>query len=109
QGSTTAVAENDDGEGLNPRINFTPTESGTYTLRVSAFAPEGRGAYTAGLATLPPLPPAQTPPWRGSGRIEASDPTDTSNSHSHHGEPESESAQPVNYDEHVLRLEGGQR
>jgi len=107
QGSTTAVAENDDGEGLNPRITFTPTESGAYTLRVLAFAPEGRGAYTAGVATLPPLPPAQSVPWRGSGRLEASDQREMASAHT-----DAESPTPTqgsHYDEHVLRLEAGRR
>ncbi len=107
QGSTDPVAENDDGEGLNPRITYTPTESGAYTLRVVAFAADGRGAYTAGLAALPPLPPAQTVPWQGSGRIETSDPTNSVPVPSEAEGP----AEPVtvHYDEHVLRLEAGQR
>jgi hypothetical protein len=74
QGSTTAVAENDDGDGLNSRINFTPAESGAYTLRVLAFSAEGRGAYTAALAALPALPPGVPVPWSASGRITDSDP-----------------------------------
>ena len=97
QGSTTTVAENDDGAGLNPRITYTPTESGTYTLRVLAFAAEGRGAYTAGVATLPPLQPGVPVPWSASGRIEDSDPD------SGVGAPG------PRYDEHVLRLEAGRR
>jgi hypothetical protein len=95
QGSTTAVAENDDGDGLNSRINFTPTESGAYTLRVLAFSGDGRGAYTAGVTTLPPLPPAQPVPWSKRGRIENSDPTTGADS--------------PHYDEYTLRLEAGRR
>lgn len=106
QGSTDAVAENDDGDGFNSRITFTPTESGPYTLRVLAFSAEGRGAYTAGLAQLPALPPAQTVPWRGSGRIDNSDPSETMPTPA---EVEGPAASPVHYDEHVLQLEAGQR
>lgn len=95
QGSTTTVAQNDDGEGLNPRITFTAPESGAYTLRVTAFSAEGRGAYTAGVATLPPLAPGAAVPWSTRGRIETSDPsTGTDGYH---------------YDEHNLRLEAGRR
>lgn len=95
QGSTTVVAENDDGDGLNSRINITPTESGAYTLRVLAFSAEGRGAYTAALAALPPLPPGAAVPWSTRGRIETSD-TATG-------------ADGYHYDEHNLRLEAGRR
>jgi hypothetical protein len=56
------VAVNDDGDGLNPRISYTPTESGDYTLRVIGYAADARGAYTADVAILPPLaPPISTP------------------------------------------------
>ena len=95
QGSTAPVAENDDGDGLNSRINYTPTESGSYTLRVLAFAAEGRGAYTAGIAQLPPLPPGQPVPWSVNGRIDDDD--------------ASAGADSPHYDEHVLRLEAGRR
>lgn len=91
-GSEQPVAENDDGEGLNPRITFAPTASGDYRLRVSGFSAAGRGAYTASLATLPPLPPARALPLEASGRIEAG---------GEGGSPR--------YDEYVLRLEAGQR
>jgi hypothetical protein len=107
QGSTTALAENDDGDGLNSRITFTPRESGAYTLRVLAFSAEGRGAYTAGLATMPALPPAQSVPWRDSGRIADSDPTDSVPLPSEAEGPAERTV--VHYDEHVLRLEAGRR
>ena len=97
QGSTTPVAENDDGDGLNSRINYTPAEGGAYTLRVLAFSAEGRGAYTAGLATLPPLAPGVPVPWSASGRITDSDPD------SGVGAPG------PRYDEYTLRLEAGRR
>ena len=74
QGSDQPVAENDDGEGLNPRLNYTPAEGGDYTLRVLGFGADGRGAYTASLATLPPLQPGVPVPWSASGRIEDRDP-----------------------------------
>src|SRR3954465_8641671 len=58
----TQVAINDDGDGLNSRISYTPAESGDYTLRVIGFAADARGAYTAGVALRPPLaPPISTP------------------------------------------------
>jgi len=51
------VAENDDyGESLNSRISYTPAESGDYVLRVTGFAGDARGAYSASVAPLPPLP-----------------------------------------------------
>ena len=58
------VAMNDDSNGLNSRISYAPTESGDYTLRVSGFAAEARGAYTADAAILPPLAPPITTPGR---------------------------------------------
>jgi len=58
----TQVAMNDDGDGLNSRISYTPSESGDYTLRVIGFAADARGAYTAGAALLPPLAPPITTP-----------------------------------------------
>jgi len=96
QGETQAVAENDDGEGLNPRISYQPSQSGDFVLRVTAFAADGRGAYTAGLATLPPLPPSSPVPWSISGRIDTGDSTE-------------EGADGRRYDEYSLRLDAGQR
>src|SRR3954462_3452614 len=56
------VAMNDDSDGLNSRISYTPTESGDYTLRVIGFAADARGAYTADVPPLPPrAPPIGTP------------------------------------------------
>lgn len=95
-GQAAPVAENDDSNGLNPRISYTPPESGDFVLRVTAYAAEGRGAYTAGLAELPPLPPGQAVPWSVSGRIEDGDASDGG-------------ADAPHYDEYVLRLEAGQR
>jgi len=58
-GSTEPAAENDDsGESLNSRILYVPENAGSYTLRVSSFAADGRGAYTLRAELLPPLPPA---------------------------------------------------
>lgn len=59
-GDSEPVAENDDFEGLNSRIAYTPEETGTYMLRVSAFSPDGRGAYDARAEEVPPLPPPVT-------------------------------------------------
>jgi hypothetical protein len=56
-GQDTPLAENDDyGEGLNSRINFSPRDSGDYILRVTGFAADARGAYSAKVEQLPPLP-----------------------------------------------------
>lgn len=56
-GHEAPLAENDDyGEGLNSRINFSPRESGDYVLRVTGFAADARGAYSAKVEQLPPLP-----------------------------------------------------
>ena len=60
----TQVAMNDDSDGLNSRISYTPAESGDYTLRVIGFAAEARGAYVAEASLLPPLPPPVTIPGR---------------------------------------------
>jgi hypothetical protein len=92
----TAVAENDDTEGFNPRISYSPSASGDFVLRVLAFAADGRGAYTAGIASLPPLPPSVALPWSTSGRIDTGDSVDTGVEQRH-------------YDEYSLRLEGGRR
>jgi hypothetical protein len=94
-GSDQPVAENDDGDGLNPRLNYTPTESGDYTLRVLGFSAEGRGAYTASLAILPPLPPGVPVPWSTRGRIDNDD--------------ASAGAEGPHYDEYTLHLEAGHR
>ena len=95
-GTAEPVAQNDDGSGLNPRIRYTATESGDYTLRVLGFSAEARGAYTATLASLPPLQPGVPVPWSASGRIETSDPA-TAGDDGYH------------YDEYTLRLEAGRR
>jgi Bacterial pre-peptidase C-terminal domain len=60
-GANEPVATNDDAGGtLNSRIDFTPPQSGVYLIRVSSFAADGRGAYTARVETLAPLPPPIT-------------------------------------------------
>lgn len=92
----TPVAENDDSEGLNPRLSYQPDVGGDYVLRVSAFGPDGRGAYTAAVASLPPLPPSVAVPWSTSGRIETGDTAEAG-------------AEGRRYDEYSLRLEGGRR
>lgn len=94
--TATAVAENDDTDGFNPRISYSPTASGDFVLRVLAFGADGRGAYTAGLASLPPLPPSVAVPWSTSGRIETGDSAEAG-------------TEGRRYDEYSLRLEGGRR
>ncbi|HYI47867.1 MAG TPA: hypothetical protein VEX35_05310 [Allosphingosinicella sp.] len=94
--TNTPVAENDDGEGLNPRISYQPEVGGDYVLRVAAFGADGRGAYTAGLVSLPPLPPSVPVPWSVSGRIETGDGAEAG-------------TEGRRYDEYSLRLEGGRR
>jgi hypothetical protein len=84
-GESEPVAENDDGgNGLNSRIAYTPSAAGDFTLRVTAYAAEGRGAYQAAVAALPPVPPPVTSPgtevsangswslWQG--RLDPTDP-----------------------------------
>jgi len=94
--TATPVAENDDSAGLNPRISYTPAQSGDFVLRVTAFAADGRGAYTAGVATLPPLPPGVPLPWSASGRIENGDAVEEGEGGKH-------------YDEYTLRLDANTR
>ncbi|HST35546.1 MAG TPA: hypothetical protein VLK25_02805, partial [Allosphingosinicella sp.] len=94
-GEANPVAENDDSnESLNSRINYTPAQSGDFTLRVTSFSAEGRGAYNAQVALLPPLPPGVAVPWSVSGRIEDGD---------------TSGGETARYDEHILRLEAGRR
>ena len=84
-GEDEPVAENDDwGEGLNSRISYAPPASGDYVLRVAGFSADARGAYTAEVAPLPPLPAPISDPgtptavtgtwslWQG--RLAAGDP-----------------------------------
>ncbi|WP_188055865.1 PPC domain-containing protein [Sphingosinithalassobacter sp. CS137] len=79
------VAENDDAGGsLNSALTFVPEESGTYTLRATSFDAEGRGGYTATVATLAPLPAPVTQPigsetmtWQiYTGALTANDPAE---------------------------------
>lgn len=58
-----ALAENDDGDGNNPRLEFTPATTGRYALRVLGFGNDAAGAYTISISELPPLaPPARPTP-----------------------------------------------
>jgi hypothetical protein len=101
-GQDEVLAENDDSAGLNPRITFTPSESGDYVLRVYGYSPDGRGAYTARAETLPPPPPAITTPgtptpvtgtWlRWDGDLAATDPA----------------REERHYDDYQVRFEAGQ-
>jgi len=103
-GEAEPVAENDDsGESLNSRITYVPADSADYTLRVTSFSADGRGAYAARAEVLPPLPPPSTTPgtpvtvtgtwslWQG--ELGLSDPDQDG----HH------------YDDYLVRVEAGQR
>ena len=100
-GSEEPVAENDDsGESLNSRINFTPPTSGEYVVRVSSFSPGGTGAYSLRVEPAAPLPALVTRPsrtergqWRVyQGSLSASDPADNER----------------RYDDYELRLAAGE-
>lgn len=82
-GGTEPIAENDDAGGsLNSRIIHVPASAGNYTLRVLAFAADGRGAYSLRAELLPPLPAAtaialapRTMTWTSiAGELSADDP-----------------------------------
>jgi hypothetical protein len=96
------VAMNDDSDGLNSRISYTPTESGDYTLRVIGFAADARGAYTADVTTMPPLAPPNSTPGRqvavnGSWLLWEGDLADTdADSGGHH------------YDDYLIHLDAHQ-
>ncbi len=100
-GSEEPVAENDDsGDSLNSRINFTPPTSGEYVVRVSSFAPGGTGDYNLRVEPAAPLPALITRPtrtergqWRiYQGSLAASDPADNER----------------RYDDYELRLAAGE-
>lgn len=100
-GSEEPVAENDDsGDSLNSRINFTPPASGEYVVRVSSFAPGGTGAYNLRVEPAAPLPALVTRPtrtergqWRVyQGALSATDPADNDR----------------HYDDYELRLGAGE-
>jgi hypothetical protein len=101
-GQAEPVAENDDSAGLNPRINYTPSEGGDYILRVYGYSSDGRGAYSARVDTLAPPPPPITTPgtptpvtgtWmRWEGALAESDP----------------SREDRHYDDYLVRFEAGQ-
>ncbi|HWT11745.1 MAG TPA: hypothetical protein VN231_03240 [Allosphingosinicella sp.] len=56
-GEDEPVAENDDsGASLNSRISYAPPSGGDFVLRVIGFSADARGAYTAEVAPMPPLP-----------------------------------------------------
>jgi hypothetical protein len=56
QGSADVLAQNDDADGTNSRLLFTPGESGAYRACVAAFSAGGTGAYTVTVEEAPPLP-----------------------------------------------------
>jgi len=73
EGGTDPVAEDDDsGEGLDARLNYTVEESGNYVVRVLTFLPDAAGRYSVGIARtaalpdpvpIPAGPPAATTAW----------------------------------------------
>jgi len=100
-GNEEPIAENDDsGDSLNSRINYTPTESGEYLVRVSSYSPGGTGAYNLRVEPAAPLPALVTRPsrtergqWRVyQGSLAAGDPIDNER----------------HYDDYELRLAAGQ-
>lgn len=103
-GESEPVAENDDsGESLNSRISYVPAASGDFVLRVVGFAAEARGAYTAEVAALPPLPapisePGSTVATSGTWLLWEGDlgPTDADRE----GHP---------YDDYLVHFDAGQR
>jgi hypothetical protein len=48
--SGTVVATNDDADGANSRIIYTPTISGTYVIEATSYASGATGAYTVSLS-----------------------------------------------------------
>ena len=100
-GSEEVIVENDDsGESLNSRLNFTPPTSGEYVVRVSSFSPGGTGAYNLRVEPAGPLPALITRPtrtergqWRVyQGSLAATDPIENER----------------RYDDYELRLAAGQ-
>ncbi len=71
-GESEAIAENDDGEGFNPRLFFTAGADGDYVVRVLGFSADAAGAYKLRIEPVPPLPPviaaapvgSETTTWR---------------------------------------------
>ncbi|MBI1189042.1 MAG: hypothetical protein GC206_17180 [Alphaproteobacteria bacterium] len=53
------VAENDDAEGLNSSLDFTPATTGYYYVAARGYSEEDAGAYTLTATQLPPPPPPQ--------------------------------------------------
>jgi hypothetical protein len=63
------IAKDDDsGEGNNAYIEYTPTRSGTYRVRVSAVS-DNKGSYVLKVRDLPPLPPLLRPSPDGSSTL----------------------------------------
>lgn len=62
-GEAFAIGHNDDdGASLNSRYVLAAPAAGDYVVRVTSFGENGRGAYTVGIAPLPPLPAPVTTP-----------------------------------------------
>jgi len=102
RGEAEPVARNDDGEGLNSRIRYTPETSGEYVLRVLGFSSDGRGAYAARAEALaPPPPPISTPgtPVQATGTWLLWQGTLSESDSEHDGR---------RYDDYLVRFEAGQ-
>jgi hypothetical protein len=85
-GSTDVLAEDDDSGGeRNPRINFTPAETGDYLVRVVSYTPDGAGAYALNVNALEALPApvtratsTETATWQiYDGELAAGDPAES--------------------------------
>lgn len=51
------LADDDDsGPGFNALLTYTPAESGTYTIRVLSFLPDGRGPFRVRISPVVSLP-----------------------------------------------------
>ena len=100
-GSTDVLAEDDDSGGdRNPVINFTPSETGDYLVRVVSFTPDGAGAYALNIEALEALPApvtrassTETMTWQiYDGTLDADDPAESE----------------MRFDDYALDLEAGQ-
>lgn len=82
-GDSVPIGHNDDdGASFNARYVLSAPAAGDYIVRVRSFGERSRGAYTVGLAPMPPLPApltahdrTETTSWRlFDGEIGAGDP-----------------------------------
>jgi len=61
EGSRVASGDDDAGIGLNSHINFTPLETGTYSISAGGYS-SSVGTYTLSVVIAPPIVQAP-PPW----------------------------------------------